>query len=174
MIEKLPAVLSPQKVAADNRSAPRRVTGKLRIAVEAMVWEGLKRPDAAGRAGMTDHGLRSAMRKGHVLAYYRRELGALREGERARNVHRLVELREQDENRNAAVKAIQVLEMTDPEAVRRVGDGTSPGIVIRIIQPAAQPLPPNPKEIGEVTGVGIRIIEHEPVPVRDTEAQDDE
>ena len=170
MTEKLPAELSPQKVAADNRSAPRRVTGKLRIAVEAMVWEGSKRKDAAARAGMTDHGLRSAMRKGHVLAYYRRELGALREGERARNVHRLVELRDQDENRNAAVKAVQVLEQTDPEAVRRAGDGTSPGIVIRIITPAAAPLPPGPRVVGPV----VQIIENDPAPVRDTEAQDDE
>ena len=174
MTENLPAEPTRQAIEAKGRTAPGRVTGKLKAAIDRMVWFGDKRADAATAAGLTDHGLRSALRKPHVLAFYRRELGALREGERARNVHRLVELREQDENRNAAVKAIQVLEMTDPEAVRRVGDGTSPGIVIRIIQPAAQPLPPNPKEIGEVTGVGIRIIEHEPVPVRDTEAQDDE
>jgi hypothetical protein len=170
MTKNLPAAPSPQKLAATNRSDRKRVTGKLKIAVEAMVWEGLKRPDAAGRAEMTDQGLRAAMRKGHVLAYYRRELGALREGERARNVHRLVELRDQDENRNAAVKAVQVLEQTDPEAVRRAGDGTSPGIVIRIITPAAQPLPPDPRGVGPV----VQIIENEPVPVRDTEAQDDE
>src|ERR1035441_1202655 len=170
MNKNLPAEPTPQKIAAQDRSAPRRVTGKLRIAVEAMVWEGSKRKDAAARAGMTDHGLRSAMRKGHVLAYYRRELGALREGERARNVHRLVELREQDENRNAAVKAIQVLEMTDPEAVRRVGDGTSPGIVIRIITPAAAPLPPGPRVVGPV----VQIIEHEPSPDADTEGTDTE
>ncbi len=155
MTENLPAELSPQKVAAKNRSEPRRITGKLRIAVEAMVWEGLKRKDAASKSAMTDHGLRSALRKPHVLAFYRRELAALREGERARNVHRLVELREQDENRNAAVKAIQVLEMTDPEIMRRAGESTSPGIVIRIIEPAAQPLPLNPKTI---------VIEHEPTP----------
>jgi hypothetical protein len=165
MTENLPAEPTPQAIAAQDRSEPRRVTGKLKAAIDRMVWFGDKRADAATAACMSDHGLRSALRKPHVLAFYRRELGALREGERARNVHRLVELREQDENRNAAVKAIQVLEMTDPEIMRRGGDGTSPGIVIRIITPAAQPLSPNPKEI---------VIEHEPSPDADTEGTDTE
>jgi len=169
MTENLPAEPTRQAIEAKGRTAPGRVTGKLKAAIDRMVWFGDKRADAATAAGLTDHGLRSALRKPHVLAFYRRELGALREGERARNVHRLVELREQDENRNAAVKAIQVLEMTDPEAVRRVGEGTSPGIVIRIITPAAQPLPPNPKEI---------VIEHEPTPSgtrsRELDSEDDD
>lgn len=157
MTKNLPAETTPQKIAARDRSAPRRVTGKLRIAVEAMVWEGLQRKAAAERAEMTDHGLRSAMRKPHVLGYYRAELAALREGERARNVHRLVELRDQDENRNAAVKAVQVLEMTDPALMQRQLQQTSPGIVIRI-------LPANAEALRTVEASPI-IIEHKPEPI---------
>jgi len=110
MTENLPAETTAQKLAAQDRSAPRRVTGKLKIAIERMVWYGDKRAGAAAFADLTDHGLRSALRKPHVLGFLRSELALLREGERPRNVHRLAELREQDENRNAAVAAIKVLE----------------------------------------------------------------
>jgi alcohol dehydrogenase class IV len=110
MTENLPAEPTRQAIAVKDRSAPGRVTGKLKTAIERMVWFGDARADAATAAGLTDHGLRTALRKPHVLAYLRSELALLREGERPRSIHRLIELREQDENRNAAVKAIQVLE----------------------------------------------------------------
>ena len=110
MTEIPPAEPTRQAIAVKDRSAPGRVTGKLKAAIERLVWYGDRRPDAATAAGLTDHGLRTALRKPHVLGYLRSELALLREGERPRNVHRLVELREHDENRNAAVKAIQVLE----------------------------------------------------------------
>src|SRR5664280_1878224 len=106
MTENLPAEPTRQAIEAKGRTAPGRVTGKLRIAIERMVWYGDKRAAAAAFAGLTDHGLRSALRKGHVLGFLRSELALLKENERPRNVHRLAELREQDDNRNAAVAAI--------------------------------------------------------------------
>jgi len=114
MTENLPTEPTRQAIAVKDRSAPGRTTGKLKIAIDRMVWFGDRRADAATAAGLTDHGLRTALRKRHVLTYLRTELALLREGERPRSLHRLVELRDQDENRNAAVKAIQVLEeLTD-------------------------------------------------------------
>lgn len=131
MTENLPAVPSPQAVAARNRSSPGRVTGRLKNALDRMVWHGDKRADAATAAGMTDHSLRVALKKPHVLAHLRAELASLREAERPRNVHRLTELRDQDENRNAAVKAVQTLEQLSTEFRGDAGAVQQrPGIVI--------------------------------------------
>jgi hypothetical protein len=133
-----------QAIAAKNRSAPRKVTGRLRAALIEMIWRGSRRADAAQSAGMTDHSLREALRKPHVKAFYLGELGSLRESERPRTFHRLVELRDQDENRNAAVAAARVLEMPpDGEQVRSLHSAT-PGVTIRlvnVVQPGAPALP---------------------------------
>jgi hypothetical protein len=167
MTEKLPAELSPQKIAAQDRSAPRRITGRLKAALDRMVWRGDKRADAAIAAGMVDHSLRVALKKPHVLAYYRGELATLRESERARSVHALVDVRDASDNAMARVAAAKELEKVTVEAATRPnGNATSPGIVIRILT-AAPPLPTNP-----VIEVGIKTIEHEPSPDADTEGTD--
>jgi hypothetical protein len=68
-----------QAAAIPGRSRRGAVTGKLKTALDLMVWENLKRKDAAAQAGLTDPSLRFAFRKPHVMAYYRAELAALRE-----------------------------------------------------------------------------------------------
>jgi hypothetical protein len=91
---------------------------------------------------MTDHSLREALRKPHVKAFYLAELGDLRESERPRTFHRLVELRDQDENRNAAVAAAKTLEaVSDEQQTRSVG-AEQPGVVIRIINATVPPARP--------------------------------
>jgi hypothetical protein len=75
-----------------------------------MVWEGLKRNDAATAAGLAESSLRFALRKPHVLAYFRAETAALRENLRARNLHRLDGIADDSKNDQARVKAIQVIE----------------------------------------------------------------
>src|SRR5665213_1505175 len=87
-----------QARAVKERSERGRVTGKLKTAIDRMVWFGDKRLDAATAAALSDHGVRTALRKPHVLAYLRSELALLREGERPRNLHRLAALRDQDDN----------------------------------------------------------------------------
>jgi hypothetical protein len=67
-----------QARAIEGRSARGQVTGKLRRAIEAMVWEGSCRPDAAAAAGLRDHSVREALRKPHVKAFYRAQLDVLR------------------------------------------------------------------------------------------------
>jgi hypothetical protein len=88
-----------------------------------MVWKGSRRAEAAEAAGMTDHSLRSALKKRHVLAFMHSELGALRESERPRTLHRLAALRDQDKNLNAAVNAAKAM-----EAIPETGPGR-PGFV---------------------------------------------
>ena len=129
-----------QAIAAKDRSAPRKVTGRLRAALIEMIWRGSRRADAAQAAGMTDHSLREAMRKPHVKAFYLAELGDLRESERPRTFHRLVELRDQDENRNAAVAAAKTLEAVSDEQQTRPSGAEQPGVTIRIVN-VVQPPP---------------------------------
>jgi hypothetical protein len=68
------------------------VNGKNRVAIEAMVWDGLTRAEAAEKAGLKDHALYCALAKPHVKAFYLRQLEVLRTSERARNIHTLVEV----------------------------------------------------------------------------------
>jgi hypothetical protein len=132
--------LSRQAIVARNRSLPGKVTGKLHRAIEAMVWEGASRKEAAERAGLSDHGLRQALRRPHVLARYRAECEVLRASGRAKRLHRLEALAEQDENRNAAVAAIKAAEQLGDE---QAGPGIRqqvPGfvIVVQNVPPSVQ------------------------------------
>ena len=96
-----------QALAIAGRSARNRVTGRLKVAIETMVWSGACRADAAKISGLTDHSLRAALKKPHVKAAYLAELEVLRLSARARAFHRLVELSEQNDNRGAAVAAVR-------------------------------------------------------------------
>jgi hypothetical protein len=124
-----------QALAVEGRSAPLKVTGKLRIAIDTMVWSGLCRADAAKAAGLKDKSLKSALRKGHVKAAYLAELEVLRLSARARAFHRLVELSEQDDNRGAAVAAVRTMVLEGDDAAHRghPSEQTMPGLVIRIV-----------------------------------------
>lgn len=61
-----------------------RISRKVRTAIEAMVWGGLKRHEAAERAGMKDNSLYVALRKPDVKALYLAECEVLRLSGRAR------------------------------------------------------------------------------------------
>jgi hypothetical protein len=139
----IPGVPATRQAAAiPGRSRRNAVTGKLKAALDAMVWEGLKRQDAAAGAGLADSSLRFALRKPHVLAYYRAECDALRNSLKARNLHRLDSIADESKNDQARVASIKVLEQISDVADQhsRPGD-QSPGVVIVIQQPAAVPAP---------------------------------
>jgi hypothetical protein len=135
-----------QKAAIAGRSRRNAVTGKLKAALDAMVWEGLKRNDAATAAGLAESSLRFALRKPHVLAYFRAETAALRENLRARNLHRLDKIADDSKNDMAKVASIKVLEQIADTADQhqRPGDTNSPGVVIQIINNPAPALPATP------------------------------
>lgn len=118
----------------DGRSKPLKVTGKLRDAITNMVWRGLKRDQAAIDAGLTPNALYAALRKQHVKAHYLSELEVLRSSERARNIHRLVDIRDAGDNM-PAVQAIKLLEQLDESTNSRAGSGTSqvPGFTIVLV-----------------------------------------
>jgi hypothetical protein len=132
-----------QAIAARDRSGKGMVTGRLKRALDEMVWAGARRTDAATIAGMTDHSLRSALKKPHVKAYYLMELGVLRESTRAKVHHRLEALADQDEHKAAAVKACQILIADDPVYDnRRAGIVSSPGLIIQVLNIPAPPRDP--------------------------------
>jgi hypothetical protein len=108
---------------------------KVRAAIDFMVWQGHHRDEAAKLAGIKPKSLYNAFRKHHVRAYYLAELGVLRESARARTFHRLEALRDQDDNKAAAVKACQVLEQLGEAAEARPPQQQTPGFVI-IVQNA--------------------------------------
>ena len=136
-----PTAPTRQAIEAVNRSYPGKVTGRLRAALLDMVWKGSRRDDAAKANSMSIHGLREALRKPHVKAFYLGELGVLRDSERPKTFHRLCDLRDQDENKNAAVAAAKVLEqISDPE-LAKPSNLPTPGVTIRIVNVSSPPSP---------------------------------
>jgi hypothetical protein len=131
MTDMIPAKPLPE--TADGRSNKGQVTGKLKVAIDAMLYEGARRADAAAKAGMTDHSVRSAMRKPHVLAYYNAGLEVLRTSERPRNIRRLAEIRDKADNM-PAVQAIRALEQMAEDEGRTPGAFRQqlPGLVVQI------------------------------------------
>ncbi|MCK1718874.1 hypothetical protein [Bradyrhizobium sp. 141] len=110
-----------------------KITRKVRDAISLMVWEGLKRDDAAQRVGMKDNSLYVALRKPDVRAFYLSECEVLRTSGRARRLHRLEQMSEQDDNKQAAVNAILALERLAPSDEAAVGRAASmPGLQIVI------------------------------------------
>lgn len=61
-----------------RRPKPLTPTRRVKTAIAAMVFDGADRKAAAAAAGMTDHSLREALRKPHVLAYLREQKEVLR------------------------------------------------------------------------------------------------
>ena len=130
-----------QAIAAMDRSAPLKVTGKLKVAIDNMVWKGARRATAAKQAGMTDHSLRAALKKPHVKAAYLSELQVLRESERARNILTMIEVRDGKGHSNpmARLNAAKTLEgLDDVLPAGSLDPRQQPGICIVIHQPASQ------------------------------------
>lgn len=104
----IPAV-SRQKHEAVGRSLPRRVSGRLKVAIDLMVMEALPRREAAARAKLSEHAIYCGLRKPHVATYYNSLLESVRLSERPRNLRRLIEIRDAAENL-PAIHAIKLLE----------------------------------------------------------------
>lgn len=140
-----------------------KVNGKNRAAIDAMVWQGLNRRDAAKTAGLTDHALYTALTKPHVKAYYLSQLDVLRTSERARNIHALVEVRDQLDNKMARVQAVKALEQISDDAPANGGGSALPGLQIVIVQGGSQSFKPVDDERGvEISTAYVRNSAHVP------------
>ena len=123
-----PGVLEPGRPRKGRARRSRGPTKRVRIAVEAMVREGLDRKAAAERAGLTDDALYRSLRLPATKQLYAEELEALRISERARGVHVAAKIRDDDElgatpaGATARLKAIGTIE----------GRSDSPNVAIQI------------------------------------------
>jgi hypothetical protein len=144
--------ITRQAIAAKERSGKLTVSGKLKAAIDLMLYEGSRRAEAAIAARMTDHGLREAFKKPHVKAYYNAGLEVLRTSERARNISALAGVRDKSDNDMAIVSAAKALEqIAEPNGPGGPGGGRggragwcidlseSPGVVIHIVGPERDP-----------------------------------
>jgi hypothetical protein len=133
-----------QKAAAlikKEKKAP-RATPKQRIAIHAMVFEGLKRSEAAKVAGMSDEALRVAFTKPYVLAYLNAQQEMLRTSMRPRALNRIGELMDKADSDRVRLDAAKYIDGMDRGA-HQVGAtqvnvqvnntlSVTPGYVIRI------------------------------------------
>lgn len=117
-----------------------RISAKVRTAVDAMVWQGLKRADAAELAGLKDNSLYVAFMKPEVKAYYLQQCDVLRTSGRARRIHRLEAMLEQSDNKAAVINAALALESIGQDQVSaNAAQSAQPGVIIQIVTQAAQP-----------------------------------
>ena len=108
--------VSTQQGKQVDKSPKNGIGGRLKAALDDMVWNGTKWDEAAWKANLTVRSMRMSMQKAHVLRYIRAQRGVLLAQSSAQTFHRLSELRDQDENRNAAVAAARTLEAMTNEA----------------------------------------------------------
>jgi hypothetical protein len=117
-----------------QRIRDKEIRGKMRVALNAMVWEGLLINEAAIRAGLTTTAIRYALQRPHVLEYLRRERQVLRASVCSRNELVLAEVRDNSENSMARIAAVKALEQIDnaemPSLLGR--SARSPGVIIVI------------------------------------------
>ena len=122
---------------ARNKTPPLRITRRVKDGIDAMVEQGLDYQRAAAHVGMSTYRFRLALEKPHVQAYYRAQCQVLRASTTARNIHRLCEIRDA-ENNMPAVNAIKALEGISDEQTNNK-QTTSPGVTIRIVNVTATP-----------------------------------
>jgi|ERR1041385_2506016 hypothetical protein len=117
------------------------VKGKLKVAIELIVFEGKALDEAAKGAGLTTYTLRQALGKAHVIAHLKARREVLRASICGSNILRLGQIRDAADNM-PAIQAIRTLEDLDAApATAGSGASASPGITIRIINQApAQPM----------------------------------
>lgn len=125
------------QLAARDRSAPRKVTGRLKRALDAMVWENKTDSEAAVTVKMNVLSIRNALQRPHVKGYYLAQREVLRARESARNIHTLIDVRDQKTNQMARVQAVKTLEQLDDQPVMGGARQALPGLVIQIINSPA-------------------------------------
>jgi len=130
--------LTNRQIARREASKPGRVTGKLRQACDAMIYEGMQLDEAAHAIGFPIRRLRLALSRPHVLAYLRQEREVLRASMSGANILTLAEIRRNSRNDNARVNAVKALEqMGDDQTQRNSNAFRAPGMVIQIVNTSA-------------------------------------
>ena len=126
----------------DRPKRTKRVGKKLFHAIELIVFEGKELGEAAAEAGLTTYTLRQAFARPQVLAHLRERREVFRAAASGKNILRLCQIRDADNNM-PAVNAIKTLELIGDaeDGLMRRATNAGPGISIRIVHQASQPAP---------------------------------
>lgn len=111
---------------------------RVKEAINLMIFSGWSRKQAAETVGLADNSVYAALRNPEVLAYWNQQLEVLRTGERPRNIHTAIEIRDSDSLRETAsgqkvrLEAAKMLEGDDGHrgTTVNVGIAVTPGYVI--------------------------------------------
>ncbi len=141
-----------QTIAKRDTDKRRRISGKLKIALDYMTWgDETGRPlpfdEAARKANLTVRAMRLALERQHVRAYLRQARDVFRASISSRVISRLDELAHQDVNRNAAVASCRAILQLEEEAEGRPQhqQHRAPGFIVWVTS-----APPTPQVEGGV------------------------
>lgn len=132
MLNNAPAIADNTALARNKQPAP-RITARVKAAIDYMVETGNDYQKAAAQAGLTTYALRLALDKPHVLNYLHKQKHVLRAARSIRNIHRLCEIADADNNM-PAVNAIKALEQLSDETASKTVHAQAPGVTIVIVQ----------------------------------------
>jgi hypothetical protein len=116
----------------------KQVSGKLKRALDLMVYGDETGNchsflDAARKVGYSAVSMRKALERAHVQRYLREQKQVFRSAASAQNIHRAVQIRDQDDNRTAAVQAIKYLDgIAENEAGGAGSHRVTPGVVVHV------------------------------------------
>jgi hypothetical protein len=118
----------------DASGKERRISGKLKVACDAMVWEGTPWQEAAAAANMQVRSMRKALEKPHVKSYLRQQRRDFAAAASATNLHRALQIRDQDSNPMAALHAAKAIEndFAPADAAQNVHINQSVGYIINL------------------------------------------
>ena len=136
----------------DRPKRTKRVGKKLFHAIELIVFEGKELGEAATEAGLTTYTLRQAFARPQVLAHLRERREVLRAAASGKNILRLCQIRDA-ENNMPAVNAIKALEQIGDETAPTTHAG--PGIVFRFVTYST----PQPQPTVDITPSAPRITD---------------
>jgi hypothetical protein len=128
--------LVPQKIGrVDKRRRPRGLTRAIKTAIDAIVFDRCTRTEACKRAGITERALYLGLEKVEVAAYWNRQTEVLRQGERARTIHRLTEIRDAADNMPAVNASKMLLEAEESQPLGSRAPIETAGLIIVVRQP---------------------------------------
>jgi hypothetical protein len=160
----------PAKPSREPHTRTDRVTGRLKAALDAMVFgnaDGIPLDYvAAGRTvNLSARSMRRALERPIVRQYLKTQKQVFREAASAANIQSLVRIRDAGRNETARVNAIKVLEdLGDQEHQRAASPVMSPGLSI-VIQNVVPSSPAAPAPMLDVTpSVPVRQIDARPAP----------
>jgi hypothetical protein len=131
----------PRLPIQERKNRALKVKGKLREAIDLIVFEGADLQTASSKSGLTSYTLRQAFARPHVIAHLKARREVLRESLCGSNILRLGQIRDAANNM-PAIQAIRDLEgIGERQHSAASGASASVGLTIRIInQSASQPM----------------------------------